>query len=80
MKRVETRFTLELTEEEVTRVMKALASECEYLGEQIAELKNSNKREDVIKCSEIKKDYELVRSLRNGFGNVVGTSFMGMDY
>lgn len=77
MKIVETTYNLELTKNEIEKIVKALAYECEYEAEQIAELKESTKQEDHIRLSNIKKSFNEFKELRNFMANIIGVHYMG---
>ncbi len=87
MRNVETKHILELTNTEIDMLLNALIHECKCRGEQITELEhyvsdtsNPNAQNDAIKRSELIKEFQPYKDLRNEIGALTGTHFMGNDY
>ena len=87
MRNVETKHILELTNTEIDMLLNALIHECKCRGEQITELEhyvsdtsNPNAQNDAIKRSELIKEFQTYKDLRNEIGALTGTHFMGNDY
>ena len=80
MRKLETVYKIELTNEEVETLVLALQNEYTDIKEQIdtveAEVETP---ENSMRLSDMNKRKSNIRRLRNDLGSLIGRSYMGMD-
>jgi len=80
MRKLETVYKIELTNEEVETLVLALQNEYTDIKERIATVETEVQTpEDARRLSDMNKLKSNIRSLRNDLGNLIGRSYMGMD-
>lgn len=80
MRTLETVYKVELTNAEVKTLVLALQNEFTAIRERIAAAeKEVEAPENDMNIDDMHRMKSSIRSLRNGFGSLVGISYMGMD-
>lgn len=80
MRTLETVYKVELTNAEVETLVLALQNEFTDIGERIAAAeKEVETPENARSLADMNRMKSNIRSLRNGFGSLIGRAYMGID-
>lgn len=80
MRKLETAYKIELTNEEVETLVLALQNEYTDIKERIATAEAEVETpENARRLSDMNKLKSNIRRLRNDLGNLIGRSYMGVD-
>lgn len=78
MKTVEKVWTIELTEQEIETVTRALRGEVQFIKQDI-ETYDLTTSEGTQKAVRRKHEMDEAKELRNAFGRLIGRTYMGED-